>query len=280
MLNLYRYIGTMRALCFIPVFFMGIVWLIRMLCYVRRLRSDATLMEAMEDAYTEKVLPNAGMFIGRSVSMAFAALLIGAVLTLDFRLDSFNMLPDVLAFFGFLCFFLFLKRRTKLKKGLWVTALVLYGIFCTVSGIAEVVFFDRYSYGSLLRNDTALTFFVGWMGTEVVKALSFLLLGFAIFRSMHGVIREHTGYVMSTHLHAEVIARHVESVQRELKQYTYYMLAATVLYAAFDVAYAMLTPQYGFMGMLQTLCGLFWIATVWKAQSEIGTAVKTKYILE
>ncbi len=278
-LNLYDHIGTMRVLCFLPMLVIGIVWLVRMLCHIRRLRGDHTLMTALDTAYTEQVLPNDGMFIGRSVTTACVALLIASVLTLDLRLDHVNVLPDVLSFVGFLVFFLFLKKRTPIKKGLWTVALTLYGVLCVASMIGQLVFFERYTYGSLLRNDTALSFFVGLMAVEIGKVISFLLIGACTARSLLAVITEHTGYVMSQHDHAEVIARHVESVQKELKRYLWYMLGAMALYAVSDVAYELLTSNFGFMGAINGICGVIWIATVWKAQSEIVSAVKTKYML-
>ncbi len=279
-LNLYQYIGTMRMLCFIPVLIVGLVWLVRMLRYVHDLRRDAVLMSGLDATYEEKVLPNEGMFIGRSVTMACIALLLGAIGTLDLRLDHINLLPDILAFVGFLMFFLFLKKKTSLQKGFWTTSLALYGIFCVASMIGQILFFSRYTYGALMRNDEALAAYIVLIAVEVVKAVSFVLVGLCLARSLRAVIVAHTGFVMGQHSHAEVIARHVEGVQKELKRYVVYMLVALGAYAASDVAYEIFNPNYGVMGTVNLVFGLVWIVTVWKAQSEIVYAVKTKYMLE
>ena len=280
MLNLYQYIGTMRALCFLPVLIAGIVWLVRMLRTVGKIRKDAVLFDALNAAYTEKILPKQGMFAVRSIRTAFFALLLGALLMLDFRLDNINLIPDILAFAGFLSFFLFIKKQTEIKKRLWAVALVLFGIFCLASTVAQILFFRRYTYGSLLRNDRAWMLFWGLMAIEIGKALSFFLTVLCTAKTMSCVIIQHTGYVAREHAQTEIVARHVESVQAELRRPLYYMLAATVLYAAMDVAYEMLTATVGFMGLLRTLCGILWIVSVWKAQSEILSAAETKYMLE
>jgi len=279
-LNLYQYIGTMRMLCFIPVLIVGLVWLVRMLRYVISLRRDAVLMKGLDASYEEKVVPNQGMFIGRSVTMAYTALLMGAILTLDLRLDHINLLPDILAFLGLLIFFLFLKKQTPLQKGFWTISLTLYGILCVASMIGQGMFFSRYTYGALMRNDKALLAYVILVAVEIGKSVSFLLVGLCIARSLRAVIVTHTGYVMGQHAHAEVIARHVEGVQKELKKYVTYMLVTMAVYAVADVAYEILNPNYGVMGTINLIFGLIWIVTVWKAQSEIGYAVKTKYMLE
>lgn len=278
--NLYQYIGTMRVLCFLPVLVLGIVWLVRMLRYVSLLRRDDVLMEGMNATYEKKVLPNEGRFIARSVGMASVALIMGAILTLDLRLDHINVLPDAFAFVGFLIFFLFLKKRTSLAKVLWTVALALYGTFCVASMIGQSLFFSNYTYGSLMRSDEALLAYVVLVAIEIGKAISFLLIGLCIARSFNATIVAHTGFVMGQHAHTEVIARHVESVQKELKKYVAYMLAAMVAYALSDVAFEIFNPNYGAMGTINVIVGLIWIVTVWKAQGEIVYAVKTKYMLE
>ena len=279
-LNLYQYIGTMRALCFIPMLIIGLIWLVRMQRYVAGLRKDSALMQGLDAAYVEKVLPRTGMFIGRSVSAACVALMFAAVLSLDFRLDHINLIPDALSFVGFLFFYCFLKKRTALKKGFWTLSLTVYGTLTVVSTVAQILFFARYTYGSLLRNDTALMFFGILVGIEVLKVVFFVLIGICTAHSFNATIAEHTGFIMSQHSHADVIAKHVQAVQKEQRRYVWYMLVAMILYAISDVAYEILNVNYGVMGTVNMIFGLIWIVTVWKAQSEIVESVKTKYMLE
>ena len=163
---------------------------------------------------------------------------------------------------------------------MWTVSLALYGIFCVLSLVGQALFFSQYTYGSLMRNDQALMAYIILVAVEVGKAVSFLLIGLCIARTLSSVIKQHTGFVMGQHAHAEVIARHVESVQKELKRYVVYLLVAMGLYALSDVAYEIFNPNYGVMGTVNVIFGLIWIATVWKAQSEIVYAVKTKYMLE
>lgn len=280
MINLYQYIGTMRVLCFLPMLAIGIVWLVRFCRFAARLRGDSLLMTALDRAYEEKVLPNVGTFIGRSVTVSFAAFLLGAVLTLDLRLDHINILPDVLAFVAFLSSFLLLGKKTDFKKGMGFAALSLYGVFCVFSIVMQTIFFHHYTYGSLLRNDQALTLFVVLVAVEAVKAVTFVLVGLSTARTWKCIIAQHTGYVMAQHAHAEVIERHVESVQKELRRTVLYMTVTMAVYAISDVAYEVFAPDVGFISLVNTVCGVIWIATVWKAQSEILSAVKTKYMLE
>ena len=278
--NLYEYIGTMRVLCFIPVLLVGIVWLVRMFRYVKAVRQDDVLLAELETAYVERVLPNQGMFVGRAVMGAGIALVLASILTLDFRVDHFNLLPDFLAFVGFLIFFLLLKKRASLPTGMWVASLSLYGITCVASTIVQILYFSRYSYGSLLRNDGAMILFIVLFCIETAKAFSLLFVGVCVTRTLCAVIEQHTGYVLAQHRHAEVIARHVESVHKELRRYVWYALAAMAVYAISALVYERMAMELGFVGLLNAVCGLIWIAMVWKAQSEIAMAVKTKYTLE
>ena len=279
MVHLYQYIGTMRALCFIPALILGMVWLVRMIRRWQSIRADGVLMNALDATYGEKVLPNRGKFILRSVKSAFFSLLLGSVLMLDLRVDNINLVPDILAFFGFLAFFLILKKQTDLKKSVWKLAIVAFGLFCIGSTVAQILFFRRYTYGSVMRNDRALILFWGVLAIEIGKAISFLLTVLCVAKAMSCVITQHTGYV-AMHGQSEIVARHVESVHKEQKRYLYYMLAAAFLYAVADVAYEALTATVGFMGLIRMILGIAFVITVWKAQSEIFSAADTKYMLD
>ena len=278
--NLYRYINVMRGLsCFI-VLIVGLVWLIRILLYWNRLRRDALLIASLERTYSEKILPKEGIFVRRALHTAFMALCTAAFLTLDFRMEHFNLLPDVLAAVAFVLFFLFVCKRVEIRRLLSAIIVGLYGVSCVASMACQILFFDRFSYHSIIRNDEALALFSGMIAAEIVKALLLIATVLCSLDALRRTIHTHTGYVIGQDIGSNAAKRQILAVQKEQKRTLIYVLIATVLYAASDVCYELLIGQFGFMGLINMICGFLFVASVIKAQSEIFSAVNTKYMLE
>lgn len=279
--DLYRYIGIMRFMAFLPVLVVGIVWLVRMLRYWKRIGRDESFCTSLEQTYKEKVLPRTGLFICRSVRIAFSAWIVAAILTLDVRLENFNFLPDILAAVAFFIFFLRLKKHTPGKKAFSFVSMTAYAVTCVASFVMQTYFFTTYSYSSILRNDRALLLYGIAVGIECLKAAAFLVTVCAALLEMRRVIVSHTGYVLGqTHVAPETAQRQIAAEHKELKRYLLYVIVAAVLYAVSDVSFEIFVLKVGFMGVLNMICGLIFVATAIKAQSEILESVKTKYMFD
>ncbi len=278
--NLYRHINAMRILASFVVLVVGIVWLVRVLLYFRRVRRDELFVSELTRAYAEKVLPKEGIFVRRAVKTAFGCLLCAVFLTLDFRMEHFNLLPDIFAAVAFWLFFAFVCKRICVPKVRTAIVLSLYTVACVASIMAQVWFFDRFSYSSIIRNDEALARFQILMTVEIIKAVLLVATVVCVLDVMHRIIKAHTGYVIGQSIETEAAKRQMISVQKELGRTLIYVLIATVLYAVSDVCYEALIGSYGFMGLVNLIFGILFVGCVAKAQSEIFSAVDTKYMLE
>lgn len=278
--NLYRHINAMRILASFVVIVVGIIWLVRVLLYFRRVRRDDVFMTELARAYSEKVLPKEGIFVRRAVKTAFGCLLCAAFLTLDFRMEHFNLLPDIFAAVAFWLFFVFVCKRVRVAKVRTAVVLSLYSVASVASIMAQVWFFDRFSYGSVIRNDEALARFQILMTVEIIKAVLLVATMLCVLDIMHRVIKAHTGYVIGQNIESEAAQRQKIGVQKELSRTLIYVLVVTVLYAVSDVCYEALIGSYGFMGLVNSIFGVLFVGIVAKAQSEIFSAVDTKYLLE
>ena len=278
--NLYTHINAMRILASFVVLVVGLVWVVRVFLYFLRVRRDDLFMSELSRAYEEKILPKEGIFVRRAVKTAFGCLLCAAFLTLDFRMEHFNLMPDILAAVAFWLFFLFIRKRVCVAKARTTVILSLYTVSCIGSIVAQILFFDRFSYRSVIRNDEALALFRVLMIAEIIKAVLLVATMLCVLDVLRRTIQMHTGFVVGQSIETEAAQRQMRSVQKELGHTLIYVLVATILYAVSDVCYEWLIGSYGFMGLINMIFGLLFVGFVFRAQNEISSAVDTKYMLE
>ena len=159
-------------------------------------------------------------------------------------------------------------------------ALAAYALFCILSMVLQVLFFDKYTYRSLIRSDEALHLFTGMVIAEILQAVVFAVLMFLVIDAMRCVVMTHTGYVIGQDINSDAARRQMAGVQKEQKRTLVYVLLATVAYAISNICYSILVPNVEFMGFLDMLFGILFIGVAAKSQNEIYEAVNTKYMLE
>ena len=278
--NLYQFIGLLRFLAFVPVLILGIVWLVRMVYYFFRLSRDYDFINTISSEYESKILVKKGIFIKRNIQLAMILLIGSAVFTIDFRLENINFIPDFIAAALLLIFFIIIKKYSDVKRYKGIGICVCYISTAVLSYVAETYFFTRNSYNSVIRSDEALIAFIVMLVFEAIKGVAFVLSLFSVYGMLSNVIYNHTGYVLGRENITEATDRQAKAIHYELKKPIKLMLAASIVYVISDTAYLILIDTMGFMGLVNTVCGIIFIGTVIKTQNELLLAVNTKYMLE
>lgn len=278
MTNLYQYIGVMRLLVFMPTLILGIIWLVRITLYFKRIRNDTELCEALEKTYADRVLTKKGIFVKRNVSVAAAVLITAAVLSFDFRIERVNLFPDLVSAVLLFVFFLVIAKKTRINKTLGIVISCVYFAVSVVTYVLEISFFKNYSYGAILRDVEAMWAYRYMTLACVVSAVAFAAVYFLVIKALENVIDTHTGYVQ---LHnAEMQIKMAEATKNEIKKQLKALAAATVLYAVSDVGYVLLARTERIVILLNIVCAVFFVGMLVKAVTEIREAVNTKYMLE
>lgn len=281
--NLYKYIGLMRAMATIPVLIVGIVWLFRAIGYFRRLNRDEQLLAAMEERYEQTVLPKVGLFARRNLRIAGAVLTVALVLTLDFRLEGQNFLPDCLAAIA-LCvavvFFHKLNREGKSWRTVTMSLSCAYGVIALIAAVLEARFHERYHLSSLIKNVEAMQHYNSMVAFHILKLLLFLATLAAILWQLRKTIRIHTGYVVGREHHSENEAEMIQALHGELDQTLLYVAIFAVLYAIADLCYDIFVATYPWVSLVPLVFGVLTVGFSVRALSRIADAVETKYMLE
>lgn len=279
-LNIYRYIGTMRMLAFIPVLVIGVVWCVRAQRYFSSLRKDEPLMACLLEKYETQVVPKVGLFIRRNFRIAYILLILALVFTIDLRVDYQNIIPDVFAAILFFFVFAFLQKNTAMRKGSQFGIAGLYLLTTVASSAAEHLFFAEYYYGAIIKSEEAWLSYAILLICDIVKSVAFLLLLGRLLHALYAVIREHTGYVSGRENRDASEEQMISVLQKELRSSLIVAYITAIFYALSDLAFDLLAPNVGFMNLINLGFAVVCISFFIKAVSAIQHAVDTKYMLD
>lgn len=277
--NLYRYIGVMRFLAFLPALAVGVIWLARILSYWRAIRKDEALTEGLERDYREKVLPRRGMFIRRDTKTAFLLILTALILTADLRLDGWNILPDILAAVCLLFAFLYLGRHNGKGASAYLPPLISYAVLTLAEAFFESAFLHKYSFYSIIRSEEAMQAFCLWEGALAIKAAAFLWTLACLVRSLSKTVDLHTGTVEGREYLSEREDALAKEMRRELKVGLWIAFAVAALAAAADLLFPILSVYVDFMGLVHTLAVASMTTAFALKISATCHAVNTRYQL-
>lgn len=284
--NLYYYIGLLRGFSFVLVLIIGIVWLVKIECYVHRVSKDKTFLNSVWQCYAERVLPKVGLFATRSLNAAFFALF-GAVLLLsDFYIDGVNVLPDSCAAIFFLAYFICVQKLVPVKRVTsWISS-ILFLVFAIASDAFDYRFQTYHFYSSRLKGED-LRFFLIRSGIQVLSLFLFLWVMANVMDSFFAIVRMHTGIAVGTDPNSEGNQIIASVQQKELKRSMIPLAVGVLLYIVFTAILifqpaisAYFSEKLGFINMLQLLSVLIFFLTVFRFREKLSNCVKAKYLLE
>ena len=280
-MNLYRFIGVLRLFAMLPVFIVGIVWIIRIILYFARLNKDKTFVDALSESYVNNVLPKDGLFVKRNIKLAKFILFFAILFSVDFRLENVNLLPDCISAVLFIAFFVIISMRTNLPKRFFITLSSVFALVTAYSWYSEYHFFKEYYYEAIFRSEEAMAEFIKMSAVSCIGILLFGDICIGVISSLKFVIAEHTGIERGLDEHNFKsyigIAR---ATRKELSRELWLCALATVLYIASDFCYMFLVSEYGFLTVLNAGIGILCACIYLKVFLDIEEAVESKYMLE
>lgn len=279
--TMYDFIGFMRGMAFALTLVFGLIWIVKLVRYFGRIMADRELIDALADEYRANVLPKKTMFLQRHIKAMFFVLMIAAALCIDFRADNFNFLPDVLPAIFFIIFAFMARKYLRNFKKI-IIPFSLYAFFAAVSAALESVFFERYYYGAIIRNENAYALYVVMLVFSVLEVVAFLYSIWKIIYVLKYIIDEHTGFCLPE---AEGIMREnalarIAKLHRELYRKLYLLGGAACVMATSDILYDFGARKLPFVGMINIICSLIFIGVVYSATSTVFEEVQSKYMLD
>ncbi len=285
--NIYRYIGVMRALSFIPVLLVGIIWFVCIVRYFLRIKNDTVFNGSLIEKYEKQILPKRGKFVIRYVKTAAWFLVISAVLSLDFKIEGRNVIPDLLVLAAMIPSFVIFSRAVHKIRKIEIFSFVTYALVSIASYTADIYYLENYTYNAMNKNTTAFAVYLVCVVLVALKGISFVCMLSLLIKRIGSVVESHTGYVSGREIHSEGEQRRINEVQRELKREFTLVFDVAVLYVLSDVIYSLFGAIYaflrhnaGYLNVVNLAFGLLFIGMVVRATDALKDAVRTKYMLE
>ena len=274
---LYDYIGLLRSFAIIVVLIFGIEWLSLMETYFICIRKDRSFMEGIVTEYNEKILPKTSLFVRKSVKNMLLFFFVAAILCIDFRLESYNILIDTFAAVALIICYLSIRKHINVKKIVFVS-FVSYAVASLAAVVTEYSFFSNHYYGKIFRNDEAYSSYKTMLLFAAFDALAFLFAAWGMGKTLSHVIKEHTGFCVPTS--TINVKEKVGMVHKELMAKVYLFYGAAILAAATDVFYDFYASTVKFAGLVNTLGTIVFICAVFNVCYAIVDEVEAKYMLD
>ena len=278
--SMYRFIGVMRFLAFLPVLMIGLLWLYKGIRYFVRVNRDKIFIDGINELYRERVLTNKSIFIKRDFKICYVLLICAFAFSVDVRFDFINMLPDLICSIFFVAFFLIASRHVDLPR---IVFSVFSGVLFAVSVVAWILeygFFTDYYYEAIYRSDEAFAAYLRACVVSGLGVLLFLVISFFMIYTMYKIIKAHTGLEKNLDAYNDAKYKEIDAAtKRELSVKLIYCVLLSLAYAASNICYLVFSADYGILTTVDIAVGIACMLTYMKVYADIVEAVDNKYIL-
>ncbi len=156
--NPVEFIGPATAVCFIPAFVFGVVWAVRMFSYVKGISADQPFLSRVDEILSNKALQDTAVYKYRRISTVICLFISAVVLSVDFYIDEFNVIPDVVCGLILLSCVFFIRKHFELKSVLPLASCTLY-VVCEAVLLWYASYFNVHfkfsDVGRVVEADTA-----------------------------------------------------------------------------------------------------------------------------
>lgn len=279
--SMYSFIGLIRLMCCLVALVFGLIWLSKTVKYFKTVKADRAFVDSLKMEYTKEILPKKSLFLQRDIKGIFFVLVLFAVLCADMRADGFNFLPDILPAAALLIAGVLSKKHIADSKK-YLVPFGIYAASTVLSMAAEMIFFDKYYYSAVIRDEGAFRMYCVMLVLAALEALAFLWSSYGIIHILKSVIDSHTGFAVrgSDGAVAAGAKERIEALHKELYKKLWLVGSCAVLLAASDVLYDFGARKLGFVGALNVVFSLIFAFAVYSAVSNIFEEVQSKYMLD
>ena len=286
-IDLYRYIGIIRFLCYVPVIILGIAWLVRVIMYFAKLSKDSRLNSALRETYSERVAAKRGLFAIRNVKIASWLMIAAAVVSLDVMFDEINILPDVLAVAFIIPAIIFFAKTAEIKKGGVCLSAIVFGIFSVGAYVSKALFMNNFHYTAMNKDFLAFALYMLYVLLTVLQSVMFIVMYSCLIKQIRKVTEENTGYVLGQSISSDVERKQVKEVHDEINKSFEWLLNVAIIYAVseflatlYGILYAFPRINGMFLVAINIICGIVFIFFTVRALDDLKDSMKIKYMLE
>ena len=277
LVNYYGFVGLFRGFGFVVLLPFAIVWLCRTWKFLGNLRRDTAFCEACLTQYSNEILPKTDLFVQRAVKTALSVIALGMFFSLDFYVEYYNVIPDVLcAIFVMVGVFLLRKYINGYKPVLYIAAG--YGVMTLISNAMTVWFNTQYYFNAIYKNAAAELVFYGEGVATVLENFLFLWMLWKLMKLMEQMIVRYSGFSVTSDK-APGASERISRVHVNLKKTLYQFFGFGALMAATGILYEFLKPTVPYIWLIDFAVAVIYIYLFYRSTWEIREQVEYKYLL-
>lgn len=277
LVNYYGFITLFRGFGFIVLLPFAIVWLCKTWKFLGKLRRDTAFGEACLAQYRSEVLPKTDLFAQRAIKSALSLIALGMLFSLDFYIEYYNIIPDVLcAVFVIIGVCLLRKYINGYKPVLFIAAG--YGLVTLAANALTVWFNTQYYFNAIYKNASAELVFYGEGIATVLENLLFLWMLWKLMKLMEQMIVRYSGFSVTSD-RAPGASERISRVHLNLKKTLYQFFGFGALMAVTGVLYEFLKPTVPYIWMVDFAVAIVYIYLFYRSTWEIREQVEYKYLL-
>ena len=166
----------------------GIMWLINVIPYIKRIGKDAEFMQRVANQYDAEVGSNEGLKIRRSLKSVFLLFTAGTVFMMNIWIDEFNVIPSFIGAVFLLVGCIKLSKLSDTTKWAKISSLI-YLVCSLFSYILSIIFVANYSLTDVIYRFEAYDLFnFTRIGSLLEYAFQFAAV-FFIIRELRNLIK-------------------------------------------------------------------------------------------
>lgn len=276
--SMYQYIGLFRTVGIIFSLVFGIVFLTRILKYISVLKNDKQFEERLLDIYNQDVASQTDLLARRAVKNSFGYFFIASILVVDFNLDGFNVVPDVLVALCILGGLWIIRKYITNYKIAFISSAI-FGILALVQTVLEYIFGSKYFVEAIDVDPETYSFYVGVCLTSLAAAVMFAITIIVLMRcTMSEIIDKHTGFSMTSNDTYDPSSK-IKQLHKDLKRRLLILISLAVTSAILSVLSKVLIVSVGFLWIAALVVDVIYAVYTFKILAEIKEQIDYKYML-
>ena len=276
--RMYQYIGMFRVIGIVFSLIFGIIFLCRTLKYLSLLKKENEFLKRLSAVYDKEISERPDYLARRASSVAFGFFIASAVLTLDFSLDGYNIIPDVLSAVCMLAGLLTMRKYIKHWKIPAIFA-TMCGVVSLIGTVIEYIFAGKYYIYAIDVDPETYNFYVGICLVCLVSAVIFAATVITLVKgTLHEMIDKYTGFSMTTDDTYDPSEK-VKQLHIALKRRSIILIVLACISSAVSIAAKFLVTTTGFLWMISLAVDVVYAVFTFKILSEIKEQIDYKYML-
>ncbi len=261
--NYYPWFAVLAA--FITLIF-GIIWIIKIIKYVKSLSSNIQIERELANVYGAKREQIQGLFNHRYVSISLSLFFLGVILSTDLIFDNVNILPDFFSTVSIIFSLLLMYKYTSRIK-LAIPIGIAYAFSSVLSSYFLTAFQGDYSYSDIERIEAAKKSYSIVTTSSVLECALSILFFFACAYALIEFLKKTTGYASdkenalsyNSDLHKSFARRaYISAIIGSIST----VLSAVYVFLLSYTEKVKIRPEYSQSEVYMASYGWFWIIPV------------------